>query len=232
MTFMSLEHPILLKSFDHIDQQVGGNHRLTPQAYEVARRVIHSTADFEFLDLLRFEPNPAAAASPSVIDIAITALGASTPIVADVTMVRQGIQTLVQKTCQNPLYAAIDYGEPVQVGKTRTESGILRCIELFPQAIYVVGNAPTALLALCQAIAGSRANPPFVIGAPVGFIGVLEAKSVLASLDCPQIRVEGNKGGSPVAAAILNALLTLTYRVNSSSDTPAKDFDWRNGDRS
>ena len=213
---MSLEHPILLKSFNYIDQRVDGHHDLTPQAYEVARRVIHSTADFEFLDLLRFEPNPSSATSPNVIDIAINALGQSAPIVADVTMVRQGIQTLVNKTFQNPLYAAIDYGDPIKVGKTRTESGILRCIELFPQAVYIIGNAPTALLALCQAIAEGKANPPFVIGVPVGFIDVLEAKSALASLDCPQIRVEGNKGGSPVAAAILNALLTLTYRIKSS----------------
>ncbi|MFN9176362.1 MAG: cobalt-precorrin-8X methylmutase [Synechocystis sp.] len=214
---MSLEHPILLKSFAHIDQCIGCHHQLTPQAYEVARRVIHSTADFDFLNLLRFEPNPSSSDHfPSVIDIAINALGQSTPIVADVSMVRQGIQTLVNKTFQSPLYTAIDYADPQKPGKTRTESGIIRCIELFPQAIYIIGNAPTALLALCQAIAKGKANPAFVIGAPVGFIDVLEAKSALSSLNCPQIRVEGNKGGSPVAAAILNALLTLTYRIKHS----------------
>ncbi|MFM1841519.1 MAG: precorrin isomerase [Cyanobacteriota bacterium] len=212
---MSLEHPILLKSFDYIDQHVGCQHHLTPQAYEVARRVIHSTADFEFLDLLRFEPDPSSVISPNVIDIAINALGQSTPIVVDVTMVRQGVQTLVNKTFQNPLYTAIDYADPPELGKTRTESGILRCIELLPQAVYIIGNAPTALLALCRAIAEGKTKPAFVIGAPVGFIGVLEAKLALSSLSCPQIRVEGHKGGSPAAAAILNALLTLTYRIKT-----------------
>jgi len=213
---MSLEHPILLQSFDHIDGIVG-HPPLTPQAYVIARRVIHSTADFEFLDLLRFQPDPSSSnLSSSVIDLAINALRQATPIVVDVTMVRQGIQTLVHKTFQNPLYAAIDYAEPTQEGKTRTESGIIRCIEQFPQAVYIIGNAPTALLALCQAIAAGRADPPFVIGVPVGFIGVLEAKQALSSLSCPHIRVEGNKGGSPVAAAILNALLMLAYRVESS----------------
>ncbi|MEB3160569.1 MAG: precorrin-8X methylmutase [Synechocystis sp.] len=213
---MSLEHPILLKSFDYIDQRIGCHHHLTPQAYEIARRVIHSTADFDFLDLLHFEPNPSCSEQfTSVIDIAIDALGQSVPIVVDVTMVRQGIQTLVTKTFQNPLYAAIDYADPTQLDKTRTESGILRCIELFPQAVYIIGNAPTALLALCQAIAEGKARPAFVIGAPVGFIGVLEAKLALSLLNCPQIRVEGHKGGSPVAAAILNALLTLAYRMKS-----------------
>jgi precorrin-8X/cobalt-precorrin-8 methylmutase len=213
---MSLEHPILLKSFDHIDQKIG-RHQLTAPAYEIARRVIHSTADFEFLDLLRFEPSPTSASESSrVIPIALAALSQSTPIVVDVTMVRQGIQTLVNKTFQNPLYAAIDYAEPLEEGKTRTESGILRCIEQFPQAVYIIGNAPTALLALCQAIANGKADPAFVIGVPVGFIGVLEAKLALSSLQCPQIRVDGNKGGSPVAAAILNALLTMAYRIESS----------------
>ncbi len=212
---MTLEHPILLQSFEYIDQRIGPHH-LTPPAYEVARRVIHSTADFDFLDLLRFEPNPSSGESPSVIDLAIKALGQSTPIVVDVTMVRQGIQTLINKTYHNPLYAAIDYAEPLISGKTRTESGILRCIQQFPQAVYIIGNAPTALLALCQAIADGRADPAFVIGVPVGFIGVLEAKFALSSLNCPQIRVEGNKGGSAVAAAILNALLTMTYRIESS----------------
>ncbi|MEB3228720.1 MAG: precorrin-8X methylmutase, partial [Synechocystis sp.] len=81
---------------------------------------------------------------------------------------------------------------------------------------YVIGNAPTALLALCEAIAEGRAKPALVIGVPVGFIGVLEAKQALASLPCPQIRVEGNKGGSPVAAAILNALVMSAYRLKLS----------------
>jgi precorrin-8X/cobalt-precorrin-8 methylmutase len=146
----------------------------------------------------------------------VQALSQSTPIVVDVTMVRQGIQTLVKKTFHNPLYAAIDYADPVQEGKTRTESGILRCIDQFPQAIYIIGNAPTALLALCEAIAVGRAEPALVIGVPVGFIGVIEAKQALASLPCPQIRVDGNKGGSPVAAAILNALVMLAYRLKLS----------------
>lgn len=209
---MRLEHPILLQSFAHIDRVIG-SHSLSPPAYEIARRVIHSTADFDYLNLLQFDPPPPSSDDPPpVIPLAIAALRQSIPIVVDVTMVRQGIQTLVNKTFQNPLYAAIDYADPVQDGKTRTESGILRCIEEFPQAVYIIGNAPTALLALCQAIANGQANPAFIVGAPVGFIGVLEAKGALSSLPCPQIRVAGHKGGSPVAAAILNALLTLAYQ--------------------
>ncbi|MEY2984058.1 MAG: precorrin isomerase [Cyanobacteriota bacterium] len=212
---MSLEHPILLKSFEYIDQRIG-RHTLTPQAYAIARRVIHSTADFEFLDLLRFDPPVAPGGSTGVIDIAVQALSQSTPIVVDVNMVRQGVQTLVNKTSQNPLYAAIDYGNPPQAGKTCTESGILHCIERFPQAIYVIGNAPTALLALCEAIADGRAAPAFVIGVPVGFVKVLEAKLALSLQPCPQIRVDGNKGGSSVAAAIVNALLMLAKSIKVS----------------
>ncbi|MEO0870207.1 MAG: precorrin-8X methylmutase, partial [Cyanobacteria bacterium J06642_11] len=75
--------------------------------------------------------------------------------------------------------------------------------------IFVVGNAPTALLALVEQIRLGRVNPALVIGVPVGFVAVEEAKQALATVDVPQIQVRGRKGGSPVAAAIVNALAYL-----------------------
>lgn len=202
---MSLEHPILLASFAHIDRRVG-DHDLSPQEYAVARRVIHSTADFEFLHLLRFTPEAIARGKES--------LRRGNTIVTDVTMVKQGIQGLAQRTYQNPILAAIDFASAAAPGKTRTETGMDHCLGQYPGAIYVVGNAPTALMALCQAIANGSAQPALVVGVPVGFIGVLEAKQALANLPCPQIRVAGNKGGSPVAAAIINALIMLAHSEN------------------
>lgn len=213
---MTLEHPILLESFAHIDRSVG-DHGLSPQEYAIARRVIHSTADFDFLRLLRFAPNLPSAefdldhAENQAIHRGIESLRQGQTIVVDVNMVKQGIQGLVQRTFNNPIQTAIDYGPTADPGKTRTETGMDRCIPQFPQAIYVIGNAPTALLTLCQAIAKGQVKPAVVIGVPVGFIGVLEAKKALSLLPCPQIRVEGNKGGSPVAAGIINALLMLAW---------------------
>lgn len=199
-----LNHPILEQSFAAIDREIG-SHSFSPAEYAIVRRVIHSTADFEFKHLLHFSPN--------AIESAITALQAKTPIVTDVNMVAQGILSMAQKTFGNEVVAAIDRGAIALPGKTRTETGLLDCWREFPQAVYVIGNAPTALLALCEQIGQTEIQPPIVIGAPVGFIAVVESKAALAelSLSVPQIRVEGRKGGSPVAAAIVNALLVLAW---------------------
>ncbi|MBF2076104.1 MAG: cobalt-precorrin-8X methylmutase [Synechococcales cyanobacterium C42_A2020_086] len=198
----SLNHPILEQSFAVIDREVG-EHGLSAEEYAILRRVIHSTADFEFKHLLR--------CSPGAIPQAVAALRRSVPIVTDVSMVKQGIQTLVAKTFQNPILTAVEQVDQALPGKTRTETGLLACWQRLPQAIYVIGNAPTALLALCDVLKTAPVRPALVIGAPVGFISVVEAKAALARTDVAQIRIEGRKGGSPVAAAILNALLVLAW---------------------
>ncbi|HEY9697328.1 MAG TPA: cobalt-precorrin-8X methylmutase [Trichocoleus sp.] len=212
----SLNHPILSQSFAVIDREIG-EHPFTPAEYAIVQRVIHSSADFEFKDLIRF--------SPGAIEGAILALRQGVPIVTDVSMVQQGILTMVGKTFNNPVISAIGQAPTALPGKTRTETGLLQCWQQFPQAIYVIGNAPTALLALCNCIQnqlrGDRlgsveALPALVIGAPVGFISVVESKAALAQTTIPQIRIEGRKGGSPVASAILNALLVLAWETHDS----------------
>ncbi len=199
-----LQHPILEQSFAIIDQEIS-EHNLNPWEYQIARRVIHTTADFDYLDLIYF--------SPGVIELALTALRKRTPIITDVTLVAQGIMTLVNKTFNNPLIVALDEAGEVPPGKTRSETGMQQCFPKYPHAIYVIGNAPTALLALCRAISESNLNPSLIIGVPVGFVSVTESKEVLASSHIPQIGVKGRKGGSTVAAAILNALLVLAWET-------------------
>ena len=152
--------------------------------------------------------------SPDAIQSGIKALRQGTPIITDVTMIKQGIATLVAKTFKNPIIAAIDLAETAEPGKTRTETGLLRCLAQYPQAIYAIGNAPTALLALCQQIPSLSPKPPLIIGATVGFVAVVESKEALSQIPIPQIRVEGRKGGSTVTAAILNALLILACEEN------------------
>ena len=166
------------------------------------RRAIHATADFEFLDLFYF--------SDRAIESGIQALKNRTPIIVDVGMVKKRIQTMVEKTSQNPIVCALEEAKNVPVGKTRTETGLLKCLENYPQGIYVIGNAPTALLALCEGMKKGIAQPSLVIGVPVGFVSVIESKTALAKTNVPQIRVEGRKGGSAVAGAIVNALLVLS----------------------
>jgi len=202
-------HPILVQSFAIIDQEIGA-HSFSPDEYAILRRVIHSTADFEFKELIRFSAN--------VIEAAIAALAQRMPIITDVSMVKQGVAGLVQQTFNNPLISAVEQANTALPGKTRTETGLLQCLQHYPEGIYVIGNAPTALLALCDALDSSR-QPPLVIAAPVGFVAVAEAKAALARLTIPQIRIEGRKGGSPVAAAILNALLVLAWERQGNPTT-------------
>lgn len=198
----SLHHPILVQSFAQIDQEMGP-HSFSLKEYAIVRRIIHSTADFEFQHLVRF--------SEDAIASAITALQQGIPIVTDVSMVTMGIKTLVSKTFQNSILTAVEQVAIAEPGRTRTETGLLRCWHTHPDAIYVIGNAPTALLALCHRLPSAPVLPALVIGAPVGFIAVEDAKQALSQQVVPQIRIEGRKGGSAVAAAILNALLVLAW---------------------
>jgi precorrin-8X/cobalt-precorrin-8 methylmutase len=125
-------------------------------------------------------------------------------------MVKEGIRNMVAKTHQNRIIVAVKQTKQPEEGKTLTETGLLQCCEKYPQGIYVIGNAPTALIALCKQCEGQKIKPSLVIGAPVGFVSVLESKAYLAKLDIPQIQIMGNKGGSTVAAAIINALLVMS----------------------
>jgi len=198
------QHPILHQSFALIDQEIGP-HPFSAQEYAILRRIVHTTADFEFAQLLQI--------SPGAIAAGITALQGGAPLVVDVGMVRQGCQGMVQRTFGNSLWTAVELVAVAAPGKTRTETGLLNAWEQWPEAVYVIGNAPTALQALCDRLEQAPVVPPLVIGVPVGFVGVLEAKQRLAALAVPQIRVAGRKGGSTVAAAIVNALLVLAWEA-------------------
>lgn len=214
-------HPITAESFAIIDREFGP-HQLDPAEYAILRRVIHTTADFDYRDRLQF--------SSGAIAAGVAALRQCSPLVVDVTMVQQGIRGLVGQTWGNRIVSAISQavaapeaftvnGPPsakdaldakdALAGQTRSARGMAACIEQTPEAIYVIGNAPTALLTLAEQIREGGARPALVIAAPVGFVSVLESKAAIAALPVPQIVVEGRKGGSTVAAAIVNALVML-----------------------
>jgi len=207
------EHEITLASFAQIDAEIG-KHTFTPAEYSIVRRVVHTTADFEFTQLLQFCHQPIAAAT--------RALQQGVPIVTDVSMVAAGVSTVAKRTWRSPVIAAVQQA-PSQLspGQTRSAEGMRRCARQHARqysgaaehlgAIIAVGNAPTALLSLCEDIVSGQTQPALVIGAPVGFINVVESKQALSALSVPHILVSGRKGGSAVAAAILNALMILAW---------------------
>jgi precorrin-8X/cobalt-precorrin-8 methylmutase len=216
------EHAITLASFAQIDREIGP-HPFTEAEYSVVRRVIHTTADFEYQQLMRFAHRPFEAAKQALLQ--------RQPIVTDVSMVAAGIGSVVDKTWRSPVTVAVqqaaipvpsDQTPQIQASQiqtsqiqTRSAVGMQRCAQAYPEAIFAIGNAPTALLALCEGIAQGHYRPALVIGAPVGFINVVESKQALAELAVPHILVSGRKGGSAIAAAILNALMIRSWEQSS-----------------
>lgn len=199
-------HPIAAESFAIIDQEIG-EHSFTSAEYAIVRRAIHATADFDLKHLFRFE-NQAIASG-------IRAIQENTTIVTDVRMVSVGIGSTLSRAGKPEPQCALDYpGE----GTTRTAAGMSRLLETYPQGIFVIGNAPTALLAVVDAIERNMASPALVIGVPVGFVAVKEAKEALAHTQVPQIRVIDRKGGSAIASAIINALVFLAAENNADKE--------------
>jgi precorrin-8X/cobalt-precorrin-8 methylmutase len=173
----------------------------------VIERVIHSTADFEFAELLQ--------TSEGAVKAGIAALRHGCPIVTDVNMVRVGINQRRARSLGSGVHCFVGDVAPNDAGLaglTRSAAGIHMAHEagLLADAVVVIGNAPTALYAVIDCIEGQGAAPALVVGVPVGFINTAESKQALNLIDAaPWIITSGRKGGSPVAAAIVNALLRL-----------------------
>ena len=177
-----------------------------PETAPVVKRVIHTTADFDYAKNLRFTPGAVAAG--------VAALRAGTPIVTDTNMALAGItKPGLAKLGGSALCYMADPEVAVAAkaaGTTRAVASMHRAAEEHPGAILAVGNAPTALLTIAELIeAGLR--PALVIGVPVGFVNVVESKerlfAVCETYGVPAIVAMGRKGGSNVAAAICNALV-------------------------
>ena len=192
-----------------------------PETAAVVKRVIHTTADFDYAKNLRF--------TPGAVQAAVRALQRGAVIVTDTNMALAGISRpgLAKLGCEAVCYMA----DPAvaeaakQAGTTRAMAAMHRAAREHPGAILAVGNAPTALLTIAEEIeAGLR--PALVIGVPVGFVNVVESKETLFAIceqhGVPAIAAMGRKGGSNVAAAICNALV---YSAAEMLDPSARG--WR-----
>ena len=167
---------------------------------------IHTTADFDMENILHTDPGAVAALYEKVSS------GLLKTIVSDVTMVTSGIRkgALSRLGVEAKCYLS-DPRVPEMastLGITRTQAGIRLAVEEHPDALFVFGNAPTALMELCELIRRGKAHPAGIIAAPVGFVHVRESKHMVKPFkDIPKIIVEGRKGGSNLAATLCNAIL-------------------------
>ncbi|HMG40766.1 MAG TPA: precorrin-8X methylmutase [Acidimicrobiales bacterium] len=163
---------------------------------DVVARVIHSTADLEFAGTMRIGSH--------AVDAAVTALRAGAPVVCDAHMLRVGLTRLPGATC------LLDEVPTAPPGSTRSAAAIRLAAERHPDgALWVVGNAPTALEEILRLQASGDLRPAAVVGLPVGFVGAAESKAALwdSPLQPVAITNRGEKGGTPAAAGAVNALV-------------------------
>ncbi|MEN8434732.1 precorrin-8X methylmutase [Clostridium septicum] len=190
-------------SFEIIGDEMG-NHDFTEDELKVVKRVIHTTADFEYMELIEI--------SKDAINVGKEILKNNPIIYTDTNMALSGIN---KKALEKLNGKAICYVNLEEVHKEAKEKGITRSMAAVEKAsadsvdIFVFGNAPTALFKLKELIKEKKANPKLIIAVPVGFVGASESKENLEELNIPYITVKGRKGGSTVAASIINALMYM-----------------------
>lgn len=189
------------KSFSIITDELGD--RTFPAGQEeIVKRVIHTTADFDYADNLCF--------SEHAIESAKTALSQGATIITDTNMAMSGINKTILARLGGQVHCFMADADVAEEAKKR---GVTRAIVSMEHAakldgplIFAIGNAPTALIRLHELIEEGNCHPALVIGVPVGFVNVVESKELFIGGSTPYIIARGRKGGSNVAAAIINAL--------------------------
>lgn len=190
------------RSFDIISSRLGKTG--LPESEElILKRVIHTTADFDYAENLKFANN--------AVESAIEALKYGCGIITDTKMALAGISKKLLKRmgCSLNCYISDDdvAEEASRRGITRASVSMEKALGSRNNKIFIVGNAPTALIKLCELVQSGELSPALIVGVPVGFVNVIESKELLKTLDVPYIVAEGNKGGSNVAAAVMNAII-------------------------
>ena len=206
MNYIKQPMDIEKRSFEIIGEEMG-NHSFTDEELLVVKRVIHTTADFEYKNLIEI--------SQDAIKVAKEVLKNEVTIYTDTNMALSGINKRSLNQVNGKIICYVNLEE---VHKEAKERGITRSMAAVEKAcsdnvdIFVFGNAPTALFRLKELIKEGKANPKLIIAVPVGFVGASESKENMEELKIPYITVKGRKGGSGVSAAIVNA---LSYMVTN-----------------
>lgn len=190
------------RSMEIITKELGGRTWPEPE-FSVIKRCIHTSADFDYADNLCF--------SEDAVQKGIDALNAGASIVTDTKMAASGISKKRMAECGGEVYCFMSDPDVAETAKekgcTRAAVCMEKAAEFSGPLIIAVGNAPTALIRLYELIQEGKIAPALIIGAPVGFVNVVEAKELIMTAGVPYIVPRGRKGGSNIAAAICNAML-------------------------
>jgi precorrin-8X/cobalt-precorrin-8 methylmutase len=199
-------------SFAIIDQEAAP-FNFPPREWQVVRRIIHATADFEFKELTMLHPD--------AVDAGIRALRGGCDVIVDVKMITAGLNEdrLAAYGCTITSY--ISDPDVIETAKannsTRGIESIRKAHKLgkLDGSVIAIGNAPTALLEVVRLVREEGARPALIIGVPVGFVSAAESKEEALQLATPYIITRGRKGGSTIAVSIIHALLLLSTEVGS-----------------
>ena len=198
------------RSFEIITEELGEKvKKFTEEELPIVKRVIHTTADFEYADLIEFLGNP--------ISSAKKVLSGGCKIYCDTNMIVNGLSKTILKKFNCVPYTLVSDAEVSKEAKAR---GVTRSIVGMEHAgkdketkIFLIGNAPTALYKLKEMIEKNEIEKPaLVVGVPVGFVGAKESKDVFKDTKVPYITINGRKGGSTVAVSILHGILYQIYK--------------------
>ena len=194
-------------SFAIVDREVG-THSYTEAQWQIVRRMIHATADFEFNGLTRFHP--------LAVQAGIDAIAAGTSIVTDVEMIIAGLSQPRLAHFGIPTHQFISDTDVIVAARANNTTRAVQAMDkahalnLLDGGIVAVGNAPTALLEIVRLIREQGARPALIVGMPVGFVSAAESKEATSQLqEVPWIITNGRKGGSTLVVAALHALLAL-----------------------
>jgi precorrin-8X/cobalt-precorrin-8 methylmutase len=202
---------IYRRSFAIIEKEFG-DYKIEEKEMLIRTRIAHTTADVEFSKTFRFHPG--------AIEAGIRAIKSGKNIFTDVSMVTSGIRPRIQKDYKGELgcflYDDDIAGEAKRRGTTKSAAAMTKGVSFYKDGIVAIGNAPTALFELIDMIKEGIAAPALIVGVPVGFVGAAESKLELMELDIPFITNPDRRGGSPIAAAIVNGLIALAAKENDA----------------
>jgi precorrin-8X/cobalt-precorrin-8 methylmutase len=191
-------------SFKMIDQEAD-DHGFPEDQWTIVRRMIHTSADFDYLKTVRFHAD--------AVTTGVQAIMNGHNVVTDTNMARAGIRKSAIFRFGGSLECLIDDPTVAHAardsGCTRAMAAVDAAIPMMREGIYVIGNAPTALMRLMELVRSGKAAPSLVVGLPVGFVNAAESKALLVDMDIPYISNVGRKGGSNIAASVVNALILL-----------------------
>lgn len=190
---------IIQNSFKNVD--------FTDQELTVAKRIIHTTGDVSYSEIIKFQND--------FIKNSLEALKSGGKIYTDTNMTKAGINKKSLEKLGLEVVCYVSDEDVFELAKknntTRSQAAIEKAINEGIK-IFSVGNAPTALFKLLEEVDKDKVDPDFIIGVPVGFVGAAESKEELRKYSIPQITTVGNKGGSNVAASIINALMYMLVK--------------------